>query len=47
MNQSKGALQNTKLTKKTPHKKFRPTQYRTTRQSKKVIGFKSVNITFK
>ena len=35
MNQIKGALQNTKLTKTTLHKKFRPTQCRTTEQSKK------------
>ena len=44
MNQIKRALQNTKLTKKTLHKKFRPTQYTTTEQSKKITGFKNVNV---
>ena len=49
MNQIKGALQNTKLTKKTlpVHKKFRPTQYTTTEQSEKITGFKGVNVKFK
>ena len=35
MNQIKGALQNTKLTKKILQKKFRPAHYRTSEQSKK------------
>ena len=43
LNQIKDALQNTKLTKKTLQKKFRPTQYRTFEQSKKTKGFKSAN----
>ena len=47
MNQIKGTLQNTKLTKKTIHKKFRPTQNTTSEQSKKITGFKSVNVIFK
>ena len=47
MNQSKGALQNTKLTKKTLHKKFRLTHCRTSEQSKEITGFKSVNVKFK
>ena len=47
INQIKGALQNMKLSKKAPHKKFRPTQYRISEQSKKITGFKSVNVKFK
>ena len=46
MNQIKSAFQNTKLTKKTQHKKFWPTQYRTSQQSKKITGFNSVNVMF-
>ena len=47
MIQIKGALQNAKLTKKTLHKKFRPTHCKTTEQSKKITGLKSVNVKFK
>ena len=47
MNQIKGALQNLKLIKKTPHKRFRRTQYRTLEQSKNIAGCKSVNVKFK
>ena len=47
MNQIKDALQNTKLTKNTLHKKCRPPQYTTTEQLKKITGFKSVNVKFK
>ena len=47
MNQIKGILQNTNLTKKTLHKKFRPTQYRTSEKLKKITSFKSVNVKFK
>ena len=47
VDQIKGALQNTKLIKTTLHKKFRPVQYTTTEQSKKISGFKSVNVKFK
>ena len=46
MNQIKSALQNTKLTKRTVRKKFGPTQYTTTEQSKKITGFKNVNVKF-
>ena len=35
------------INKNTLHKKFRPTQYRTTEQSKKITGFKSVTVKFK
>ena len=47
INQMKGALQNTKPTRKTLRKKLRPTQYTITEQSKKITGFKSVNVKFK